>query len=529
VQLVTGTMMVENFITAMALGSGVALWRFHEQARSRDLLVCALLLGTAIGWKLGAFTLAITLVPVLIFVLIKNRAKLPRPRLSIIIAAALFLAPAVLPYAIAYVRSGNPIYPFANDKFHSPYIDEVLEDPRFREPISPLTLFRVTFQTNRYYEGQPGSFGFQYLLLLPLCVVALPRMRSLKERSAVMTGAIGALLIAIATPNARYFYPALAFLTIGFGAAVARSRQVDLRLYRVCIASIVGVIVLNVWFLPTSNYYHRDFVPKPVFSERGRMDYRDYAAPIRKVVDYVNSKGGAAMFTDNSDIAGATVPVYLNHWHNLNFNKRVQACRRPSDVHLLVSSLQIRHFIAPEKHDPFVLESAPALIKYLELCGQKAFQSGAFSALSIAPDCETKLRAADPTYADDLLAPGVYDDMDTRLGYRGEWHSRPSMQGAFKSTLTYCDKPGAEIRIRFLGRSIVYAFTKAPNRGTARIELDGAVSDVIDLYNRDVQWRLEKKIALPSAGVHEMTIRVLQNKNPASSGFYVDIDSVTIE
>ena len=476
VQLVTGTMMVENFVAAMALGSAIALWRFHEQPQTSTLLICSLLLGTAIGWKIGAITLAVTLVPTLILSIVRNRNRLSRPRLSIALAVLLFLVPAVLPYATAYVRSGNPIYPFANNTFHSPYLDEVLEDPRFREPLNALTLFRITFQTNRYYEGQPGSFGFQYLLLIPFCLVAFPRMRSLSERSAVITGMVSAILVANSTPNARYFYPATAFLTIGFGAALARARQADARVYRVAIASIIAVIALNLCFLPAANYYHRDFVPKPVFSKRVQSEYRDYVAPIRRVIDFVNSKGSAVMFTQTSEFAGATVPVYLNHWHNFSFNKRVQACRRPADIHRLASSLNIRYFIAPEKHDPFVIETAPALMKYLELCGEKAFQAGDFSAIAIAADCEAKLRSADPTYADDVLTKGSYDDMDTRIGYTGEWHSRPSMEGAYQRTLTYSAKPGDETRIRFSGRSIVYTFTKAPNRGSARIEVDGADS-----------------------------------------------------
>ncbi|HYI92495.1 MAG TPA: hypothetical protein VEX68_03040, partial [Bryobacteraceae bacterium] len=192
VQLVTGTMMVENFVAAMVLGSAIALWRFHEQPQTSTLLICSLLLGTAIGWKIGAITLAVTLVPTLILSVFRNRSRLPNWRLSVTFAALLFLVPAVFPYATAYLRSGNPIYPFANDTFHSPYLDEILEDSRFREPLTALTLFYITFQTNRFYEGQPGSFGFQYLVLIPFCLVAFPRMRSLAERSAVITGMVGA-------------------------------------------------------------------------------------------------------------------------------------------------------------------------------------------------------------------------------------------------------------------------------------------------------------------------------------------------
>ena len=40
---------------------------------------------------------------------------------------------ACFPYAKAYVMSGNPVYPFGNDYFKSPYIDEDLRDHRYEE------------------------------------------------------------------------------------------------------------------------------------------------------------------------------------------------------------------------------------------------------------------------------------------------------------------------------------------------------------------------------------------------------------
>ena len=60
VQLVTGSILVENFIAAVALGAGVALWRFHESPSARRLALCSFLAGTAVGWKIGAVAIAVT-------------------------------------------------------------------------------------------------------------------------------------------------------------------------------------------------------------------------------------------------------------------------------------------------------------------------------------------------------------------------------------------------------------------------------------------------------------------------------------
>ena len=281
-QLVTGSMLVENFVAALMAGAVLAY-------RRDNFPLCLFLLGSAVGWKLAAIAMAIVFLPFLI-------GSWRPARRAWALPALLFLAPASFPYVKAYALSGNPVYPFANSVFRSPYLHEDLYDNRYEEKLTWRTPMQVTFETNRYYEGQNGSFGFQYLLFLPLCVVVAVSGDRF-SRSIAITGLIGAALILKIQPNARYLYATLPFLTM---AAAAAFSWIDAR---VAGASLVAMTLLNMHLLPTSNWYHRDFFLRPLFAERGRTEYVQGMAPVREAIEFANRAGGVIVLTQGSSIA----------------------------------------------------------------------------------------------------------------------------------------------------------------------------------------------------------------------------------
>lgn len=395
VQLVTGSMMVDNFAAALLLGAGVALWRFHDQPSVRTLLLSAWLMGSAVGWKLGSVAVAAAWLPCLCIAMAQRWRSLgAHPLLACLAAAAVLLIPAALPYAHAYAQTGNPIFPFENARFPSPLLTDDLRDDRFQEPLTISTPARITFKTSRYYEGQDGSFGFQYLFLLPLCLASLPRFRSLRQWSPFVIGLTGFAVIGWTQPNARYFYVALPFLVVASAAALSQARSVDMNLFRTAIVGCVLVAGLNIWFLPTSNFYHRDFVLKPLFSDAGRREYRKAIAPVRDAIDFVNRAGTPVMFTQTSEIAGVQVPFYSSHWHNYSFRKQVEACPRAQDAYRLVTSLKIQRFIAPRDASPGQAAETPGMSRFLEICTETEFQEGDYLVRRLLPDCEAKLHGA---------------------------------------------------------------------------------------------------------------------------------------
>src|SRR6185369_2828460 len=96
---------------------------------------------------------------------------------TLVLAGCLLLAISAVPYLNVWWMTGNPIYPFRNQVFRSPYVDteRPLQDERFRKALNWKTPYELTFHSHSYFEGQDGSLGFQYFLFLIPVVVLINR------------------------------------------------------------------------------------------------------------------------------------------------------------------------------------------------------------------------------------------------------------------------------------------------------------------------------------------------------------------
>ena len=221
VELVTGSLFVENLLAALILGMMAAIWQYAETGEARWYFAAMVLGGTALATKFGALGLLAIAVP---FALFEAWRRGGRRALRLAAGIALLAVFALPPYAIAWWKTGNPVFPFLNEKIHSPLIDPAAQfrDNEFRRPLTWRTPYELTFDTHRYYEAQDGAFGFQYLLLAPLALLAADR----RSRTAAAVGLGAAVLTLRAEPNARFVYAALPLVMVGAAAAIARLDRV---------------------------------------------------------------------------------------------------------------------------------------------------------------------------------------------------------------------------------------------------------------------------------------------------------------
>ncbi len=224
VQLVTGSLFVENVLAALLVGMMAAIWRFGETAGRRYFFAAMALGGTALSVKFGALAFVAVALP-LAFVEARRHWKAlgPRPAAACLAAAALLLSTAMPVYLIAYAKTGNPLFPFLNQKFHSPLLPPGadISDARFHKPITWRLPYDLTFATSDYYEGQNGSLGFQYLVLVPLGIAGLFLTRRRVAVSAAVVGLGAGLAVMSSDPNARYVYAAIPLLLIPAAALLA--------------------------------------------------------------------------------------------------------------------------------------------------------------------------------------------------------------------------------------------------------------------------------------------------------------------
>src|ERR1017187_9194365 len=215
VQLVTGSLLVENFLAAMVAGMAVAIWQFGDTGQRRYLYAAAVLGGTTLAIKLGGLAYIVAALPVAAIEMRRQWQRLgPRPAIASGIAAAVLLAAALPTYAISWRLTGDPLYPFLNQTFPSPLVDRSISflNPSYTHPVAFRTPYDLTFHTDRYSEGRAGSLGFHYLLLVPLGIVALLAVRRRPAWSAAVISLGGGLIVLRSMGNDRYFYPSLPLL-----------------------------------------------------------------------------------------------------------------------------------------------------------------------------------------------------------------------------------------------------------------------------------------------------------------------------
>ena len=528
VLMVTGSMFVENFVASMELAAVTALWRFRETRSARYLLLTATLFGAAVSLKIGALPVLLLALPFAGVAIAQAWPQLRRrPTWLLPLAVMLVVGIGGLPYANAWLCSGNPVFPFANDRFHSPFVGTnahaslFIRDARYVEPLTWSTPVGLTFYTNRYFEGQDGTFGFQYLLLLPLTVLCLISMRSFEGGSVAVVGLGTAVLIAATTPNARYFYPILPFLTAGAAAALGQLHARQKILFAVALGLVVPAGLANIYFMPSADYNHRDFYSAPLFSEKGRLAYLHQQGAVRVIVDYLNRTDPKqpVAYTDGSQIAGLIPPAYTMAWHNYPFWTKIWSFNQTDlSLHLL-NQLGVHSLVV----DSAAVGRPFTLTALIVNCGQPAFSVGTFSVVNLRSDCETVLHPPPG-----VLMRGKYDDSDPHIVFHGDWLHSGSFPATWGKTVSYVAQEGHDFSFAMSGTGFRYVHTKAFNRGRAQILVDGQPSLLVDLYSPVIEWQASATVSGLSPGFHNVVVRATRQKSPQASDYFIDLDAIEI-
>jgi hypothetical protein len=329
-------------------------------------------------------------------------------------------------------------------------------------------------------------------------------------------------------PNVRYLYPAFPLLTLALALASrpgpegAPSRPWPSG--RMLAGAALVCLGLNLWFLPSSSWYHKTFCLNPL--ERGAAGrYLAVAAPVRLLVDRLNRRhpGENVLFLETGDIAELRAQAYTNGWHSYMFMQRVMALRTPHEALELARQLGIRHFIYPDPASGVPVREA--LWKDLiDRCSQTEAGvpsgPGGFRLANLRP-CTAA--------AAEVPAAGVYDDPDPRISFFGYWSHDAQFAQAANHSVTYSDVPGASFQFTFRGTAITWVYTKALNRGIAQVFLDGQPRSEVDLYAPDTAWQSRSVFRAAGQGDHVFEVRILNRPNPRSSGNYVDVDELIVE
>ena len=272
----------------------------------------------------------------------------PHRRRTALASLVLLAACSAPPYAVAWAKTGNPVFPFLNEKFRSPLLPAGAEirDSRFHRPLAWRTPYDLTFHTSLYYEGRRGSFGFQQLFFAALAIVAalVVRRRAVVAGAGIALGA--ALLILSSEPNVRYLYPELPLLVIPFAALLGWAGERQRLLSRALLAVAVAAAVLNIWFIASGSYWHRDLYGP--FTSAQREQYLKVTAPLRTTFAWFERThpGAPVLLTNDTAIAGLSGPVYENQWHQYRNMLRIRNAPDAAALRRILDEWNVRFVIA---------------------------------------------------------------------------------------------------------------------------------------------------------------------------------------
>jgi len=109
-----------------------------------------------------------------------------------------------------------------------------------------------------------------------------------------------------------------------------------------------------------------------------------------------------------------------------------------------------------------------------------------------------------------LLGPGWEDD------YSGDAYCRKTQRAAVAGHIA---------RLPFTGTGVRLYGKRGPDQGIADVQIDGATARMVDLYSATPQ---DQQVLFETNdldwGVHDLTVRVTGEKNPASTGSWVTLD-----
>lgn len=289
--------------------------------------LAALLLGLAVATK----AVTLTILPVLLLLLLWHyKSWLRATSLSSwFTAAGLFLSIGLIPYATAWWLTGNPVFPFFNAIFQSPYYPPANFDSAavFGKGVTWDVLYRATFESEKYLEASAGASGFQWLLLLAPATIIL---FAIKQRQGVTLLLVGTMVVAAVFQSVSYFryaFPAWAILAAVMGLALGWISTESKLVRRAWVAAATGTVLLNLLFLGAGAQY-RDFPLKSIGDNAHREVYLQGRLPIRNAVGLVNQlnigRSPVAVFS-HPMAAGIKADALYSNWYNFKFQDEINA------------------------------------------------------------------------------------------------------------------------------------------------------------------------------------------------------------
>ena len=119
----------------------------------------------------------------------------------------------------------------------------------------------------------------------------------------------------------------------------------------------------------------------------------------------------------------------------------------------------------------------------------------------------------------------VLQDGSGAIRAKGRWATRDA-KSAFGGSVRQASTAGASQALGLTASDLAIISTMGPDRGKAKVVLDGKAVATLDLYSRTTRAKqVIWSVSFPSAGKHTLALVALGSKNAKAKGTRVDLDA----
>ena len=347
--LETGTLYVENLWVAFLLGTLLLAFDYVRTSSKITLIALAFLSAGAMQCKVIG---VIWLTPLLVWIgyVVWRRRSLRGFAAPEVALFALAVIIAIWPYANAWLRTGNPVFPFMNALFRSPLYETgtSFNNSMYNAPLRPWSPYEIVWSSGRFIEGADGAAGFQWLLLFPVIGLAFTRRRPLAQWVCLVLAVIVFVGVFSQQSYLRYLVPFFALIAVLGGWAL--SEIPDGRATRTAILLIGGVLcAINVRLIYTASWSNAELCPACAVDIRARREYVALYMPDRVAADYLNrnlpdARVGFFMLNAPSP-AGFVGYSRAGNWHDFPAYSALTMAQTAGDVLAHARRFKLTHIV----------------------------------------------------------------------------------------------------------------------------------------------------------------------------------------